>query len=80
MPHAAGEEGMITCEQCKFWSHEQDGIYPENEYSCSCPKFILGYSEISIRSDEILIEDDEGWGFAPGPKFGCIHGELKEDL
>ena len=61
---------MITCDRCKNWEQE------DNLGSCICDKFKIGYdyAKKEIADDEVLVEDDEGWAFFTGPKFGCIHG------
>ena len=63
------------CEMCKFWKK----MKKYNLGDCSCDKFRTGYylKFEDIQSDEILIEDDEGWGFHTGGNFGCIHHERK---
>ena len=55
-----------TCRTC--WYRGSDGV-------CICPKFELGYGTAlaDVKSDEVLVEDDEGWGFQCGLDFGCIH-------
>jgi len=69
---------MQRCETCKYFSIWQ------KEYNivgaCSSPKFLIGYHHFSkeTKKDEVLVENDEGWGFIPGPKFGCVHHEEKE--
>lgn len=65
------DETMNTCDTCKFWSLRTDLILGD----CACPKFILGYNrdgKIALP-DGVIVEDDEGWGFATAPKFGCVH-------
>jgi hypothetical protein len=39
---------------------------------------IYGYYGVKSAKDGMLVEDDEGWGFVPGPEFGCIHCKEKE--
>jgi hypothetical protein len=36
---------------------------------------VYGYKARKQGRDELHVEDDEGWGMIPGPKFGCIHHE-----
>jgi hypothetical protein len=59
---------MELCETCKFYD-------PQCSKACSCPKMLYGYGTSRKSNDEVEIEDDEGWGMIPGPKFGCIHHE-----
>lgn len=28
-----------------------------------------------LAPDEVLVENDEGWGMSVGPKFGCVLGK-----
>jgi hypothetical protein len=61
---------MNTCDACKWWKLGQTALG-----DCSCPKFLLGYSpkDTEALPDGVRVENDEGWGFATAPKFGCIH-------
>ena len=45
--------------------------------SCSNEHFKQGYhySEDEILDGDVLVEDDEGWGFFVTPSFGCVHFE-----
>jgi hypothetical protein len=36
------------------------------------------YDVEKMPSNEVLVEDDEGWGMVCGPDFGCILAELKQ--
>ena len=67
---------MITCDICKYWDRAQDG---KHLGSCSSEKFVQGYDYDTddIPVDGVHVEDDEGWGFFTGEKFGCIHGEIR---
>lgn len=68
---------MGTCRDCKNWDGASNWHEPFG-YCCS-PKWIGGYhvEEKTLALDMCHYEDDEGWGFATGPDFGCIHHELK---
>jgi len=83
---------MVLCGQCKWWKDPRGvdrvrasahGLVHiagrENEIfgSCASPKFRLGYGLGEALEDEVVVEDDEGWGFFTGPHFGCVHGEAK---
>ena len=72
------------CMNCAYWGR----VHPEHGYGmedngegnlrlCACPKFRLGYHyrdrDFSSDSDEVHVENDEGWGFTTGPLFGCVH-------
>ncbi len=78
-----------SCEKCQFWHRGQsrncfDRVEPKDALlpmgSCLCPKFQLGYNLTSVdfQPDEVHVENDEGWGFYTGPRFGCVHFERKE--
>lgn len=60
---------MNTCDTCKHWTP------CELLGDCSSPKFIRGYSTklSDVQPDGVAVEDDEGWAFQTGPKFGCVH-------
>jgi hypothetical protein len=64
---------MRTCDTCKHY--ENNSLLWR---ACSCPKFIYGYGhkKTECDPDTVCVEDDEGWGMVPGPKFGCIHHEV----
>lgn len=70
------------CESCAFWGGRETR-YPgedlDDRKTCQCPKFHYGYSKAEIWTpDMVTIEDDEGWGMLTGPKFGCVHWNIKE--
>jgi hypothetical protein len=55
-------------------------------HACSSDKFHGGYGlthlkqdhlKEKVQTDEVIVENDEGWEFQPGPDFGCIHHEPK---
>ncbi len=74
---------MNTCKTCKFWVSSWRGPIPvsretrPNVGSCDCPKLKQGYGKSIDHADEVVIEDDEGWGIETGPDFGCIHHAAK---
>jgi hypothetical protein len=55
------------CETCQYYTPNTGGR------GCQCPKMIFGYYGRLPVGDEVMLEDDEGWGIHQGPKFGCIH-------
>jgi len=61
-----------TCDTCTHYT-------PGSHYHrvCTCPKMIYGYGNFNKENDTLKVEDDEGWGMIPGPKFGCIHHSPK---
>ena len=73
---------MNTCDQCAFYS---EGPIPDrtNLGNCSCPKFVWGYDQkddAKAMPDGVRVEDDEGWGFAVGPKFSCCHWQAAQKV
>lgn len=61
-----------TCDTCKWWGKEPELVSTHHE--CLNEK-IRSYDE-----DGALIPNEcsinGGYGFIPGPKFGCIHHDL----
>lgn len=72
------ENRIMKCKDCAYWSQTTNlRALPNIVGDCSNQKFVTGYSMKLKSSDEVLIENDEGWGFFTGPDFGCIHFEKK---
>lgn len=75
---------MNTCKTCKWWGPSYVSEYrhtPESGFGhCDSPKILEGYGHDPKTSpqDAAIIENDEGWGWATGPDFGCIHHEEKK--
>ncbi len=65
----------MRCKNCKYW--EGFGILGD----CSSPKWLRGYhiTDEEISSDDVLVEDDEGWGMHSAPEFGCVHFMEKDE-
>ncbi len=63
---------MTLCGDCKFYNVE-----PKHD-SHKCGRWKYGYHHDGHESDDdIIVEDDEGWGVDMGTKFGCVLGEDK---
>jgi len=60
---------MTTCKDCKFYR-------PEGTYGF-CVRWTYGYHQPRPVGNEIIVENDEGWGAIMGPDFGCVLGEAK---
>lgn len=62
------------CRNCKWWTKETNQL---DIRTCTNPNFTFGYKKgyDDIASDEIVIENDEGWGCLMGGDFGCVHWE-----
>lgn len=64
---------MPTCDACKFWNKRGE------DHLGYCGRWKEGYSIKleSIADNEVLVENDEGWGAMMGPKFGCVLHEVR---
>lgn len=64
----------MKCKDCIHW------IKSEDRHLGSCSRWLYGYGyELKdIPINEVLVEDDEGWGAMMGPEFGCVLWEAKE--
>lgn len=64
---------MNTCDTCKWWIEPKEGYDHRDMGTCENDKLI------SIGSD--MLSAGEVWSSpcqpSTGPKFGCIHHELK---
>ncbi len=68
----------MTCDKCKWWVEQDE--YSNSRgilHTCEQPKAKIGYqwSSDDMPKDGIWIENDEGWGWFTGPKFGCVNYE-----
>ncbi len=59
-----------TCKTCKHFEWEE---WNPKEYG-SCKRWHKGYDQDrpKLASNEVIVEDDEGWGMMMGPDFGCV--------
>lgn len=76
---------MGYCKDCKHSTTIPENLscmpgYRFNFIGCGNSKIRQGYNEdlLDIKEDEMLVENDEGWGFVVGTHFGCIHFKEKE--
>ena len=60
------------CETCVHY--EPDKHYKQLG-TCGNTYFLRGYSydPAEMPVDGLLLENDEGWAWLVGPKFGCVH-------
>ncbi len=67
---------MDRCATCLDWVPPTHDL---NLGECDSQKWKRGYHIRweDVAPDEVLVEDDEGWAFHPGPEFGCIHHKPK---
>lgn len=68
---------MNTCDTCVHWKQraKQRGSAWDLLGDCDSQAWLRGYhiTADEIKPDSVHVEDDEGWAFQTGPKFGCIH-------
>lgn len=57
-----------TCRECKFWT------LASGQRLGTCERWHSGYGvkQEEVSDNEAWVEDDEGWGNATGPDFGCV--------
>ena len=66
--------------RCRFCRH-----FTPDDHSATgrggCLRWARGYGVDAedLRSDEIVVEDDEGWAVSIGPDFGCVLWEPCHD-
>jgi hypothetical protein len=63
---------MNVCRNCAFFNPDKDRI----PYG-SCERWNVGYGyagtgPFKMPLNEVVVEDDEGWGMLVGPDFGCV--------
>lgn len=64
----------MRCGDCKHFIPDTDRA-PYG--SCGRWNTGYGYDQTTMPLNEVLVEDDEGWGMAMGPDFGCVLWETK---
>ncbi len=67
---------MNRCKTCKHFSPESNPYWAGLG---SCSRWHAGYhvKREEIADNEVLVENDEGWGAYVGPEFGCVLHEAK---
>ena len=66
---------MTLCKDCKhFRQHIEHWLPPQRG---ACLRWLTGYGVNlnAISDNEVVVEDDEGWGMDVGPEFGCVLSE-----
>lgn len=65
---------MDRCNTCKFFSamREPSRGVPQGWGGCDRWYFGYGLPDDPLQSNELIVEDDEGWGALMGPDFGCV--------
>ena len=70
----------MRCGDCKFYHpNKGDETSGSTEFPVgfgTCERWDSGYGRITIKSNEVHVEDDEGWGAQMGPDFGCVLFEV----
>lgn len=62
---------MDTCKSCIHFI-PADGTRYEKRLG-SCKRWEVGYSGAAVLPlNEVIVENDEGWGAMMGPDFGCV--------
>lgn len=63
------------CRTCKHYTQANRAAYDYRHKSLgSCSRWLMGYGvePETVALNEVLVEDDEDWGAAMGPDFGCV--------
>lgn len=69
MSHRSDE----ICETCSHFRVQE--FAPLGK--CSRWNYGYGYVPSDLPFNEVLVEDDEGWGSLMGPQFGCLLHEQR---
>lgn len=67
---------MQRCKDCRFWDQSDSRAVFKGVGECT--RWLRGYNISTIPLNEVIVEDDEGWGAEMGPEFGCVLWEKKE--
>lgn len=64
---------MNTCDTCAYWTKDTKSDWGRG--NCHSDSWLRGYwvRKEDFKPDSVHVEDDEGWAFTTGPKFGCVH-------
>jgi hypothetical protein len=82
---------LTRCRDCKYYSPgaRRDAVPTREDYVegrsgtgsrlGSCARWHYGYGVTAdeVGDHEVVVENDEGWGAAMGPDFGCLLWEAK---
>ena len=68
----------MTASTCGTCEHYRQGS--ERGHLGECARWQRGYAweSAEIPVNEVVVEDDEGWGALMGPDFGCVLWETKK--
>lgn len=72
---------MNTCDTCKHWDKQSGSVdLPYYEGLGECMKASALQGKSSRREDIFMLNTDhDEANLVTGPKFGCVHHELKAD-
>lgn len=67
---------MNTCSTCKHFKPEGYHYMHQSRPSSRgcCMRWLTGYGDeyATMASNEVMVEDDEGWAMTMGQDFGCV--------
>lgn len=70
----------MNCKTCKFFvperRHRTASLNVDGYGSCTRWNTGYGYDVDEMPSNEVLVENDEGWAMVVGPDFGCVLWEV----
>jgi hypothetical protein len=76
-----GKTQLTNAGLCCTCAHWRPGVSASGDPGCVSPKMVYGYGSYNAApshdDDMVWIENDEGWGIATGPEFGCVHWSAK---
>lgn len=73
----AGSE-MNRCKDCKHYEPIRKVSHSGSGLLGYCGRWHQGYgSSDEVKSNEVIVENDEGWGAMMGPEFGCVLWEAR---
>jgi len=67
---------MNTCDTCKHWM-EVDVHH--GDHRCDNKKKLGEPWDVDGEDDNLMYAYDEDGSFYPGPKFGCVHHQKREE-
>lgn len=68
----------MRCADCKFFEKNERNLPADGFGHCSRWKHGYHHKKEGFKPNDVLVEDDEGWGNAVGPEFGCVLFERRE--
>lgn len=67
---------MNRCKDCKHYRPATDRYWAGLGW---CDRWKQGYGveRYEVADNEVVVENDEGWGMYMGPDFGCVLHESR---